>query len=380
MTDRTEKSGTTRRQWLAGTGAMGLMAFSGRPETAHASVPRITAEDFGYGYRTFKPDKTIRVAMIGTDGHTNTVLEPLPGLANVELVAFAHKTNRDLALPDGVKEYDDYIRMLDTEQPDVVGVCMPYSLNAAASMAAADRGAHIISEKPVATTLHDLNALLETVKRTRVRMTAMLSMRMEPRFQAIRREINAGTIGEPILATAQKSYKFGESRPDFYRDAERYGGTIPWVGIHAIDFIHYVTGLDFSRVTAFQGNKDHPEYPGFQDHAGVLLEMENNGTAMVNIDYLRPETAGTWGDDRLRVIGSEGVLEIKDGGERVECITQTSGPVDIPLHEHRPFFADFITELRGGKPHIVAPEEPFEMSRAAILAHEAARESRIISL
>ena len=54
----------------------------------------------------------------------------------------------------------------------------------------------------------------------------MLGMRMEPRFQAIRREIAAGTIGEPILATAQKSYKFGESRPDFYRDEGMYGGSI----------------------------------------------------------------------------------------------------------------------------------------------------------
>ena len=108
--------------------------------------------------------------------------------------------------------------------------------------------------------------------------------------------------------------------------------------------------------------------------------MSNGGTAMINIDYLRPEKATTHGDDRLRVIGSEGVLEIKDSGKRVELISSSHEPFDIPLPEEKSFFADFVGELRGEGRHILSPEEPFEMTRVALLAHQSAKQNRIITL
>jgi len=204
-------------------------------------------------------------------------------------------------------------------------------------------------------------------------------MRLDPPYRAIRRSIEGGDIGEPVLATAQKSYKFGKSRPEFYRSKSRYGGTIPWVGIHAIDYIHYTTGLDYIRVAALQGNKCHPDYPGVEDHAGILFEFNNGGTGVLNLDFLRPEAAPTHGDDRLRIMGSEGALEIKDGGKRVEIIT-AAGPRDIVLPAAKPFFADFVAELRGESKHILAPEEPFEMTRIALLARESAEKKQIITL
>ena len=138
--------------------------------------------------------------------------------------------------------------------------------------------------------------------------------------------------------------------------------------------------MDYTQVAAFQGNKDHPDYPGFQDHAGILFEMSNGGTALINLDYLRPETAPTHGDDRLRVVGSEGVLEIKDSGKRVELISSSQEQHDITLPESKSFFADFIAELKGQGKHVLAPEEPFEMTRVSLLAHQSAKRNRIITL
>jgi hypothetical protein len=108
--------------------------------------------------------------------------------------------------------------------------------------------------------------------------------------------------------------------------------------------------------------------------------LSNNGTALINIDYLRPETAPTHGDDRLRIIGSEGVIEIKDLGERVELITSSSKPVNLPLTEGKSLMGDFISELRGEGKHILLPEEPFEMTRVALIAHQSANQKRIVKL
>lgn len=243
--------------------------------------------------------------MIGTDGHTSTITGDIPAMKNIKLVAYARHDNTNVKIPSDVKVYKEYEEMLDREQLDIVGICLPYYLNATASIAAAQRKIHIMTEKPVATTLDDLERLFKAVTANRVRLTTLLSMRLDPQYQAIRETIAAGKIGEPILATAQKSYKFGKNRP---------------------------------------------------------------------------ETAPTHGDDRLRIIGSGGVLEIKDGGQRVELISSAADAVDIQLPERKSFLADFIAELRGQGKHVLAPEEPFEMTRVALLAHRSAEQKRIITL
>jgi predicted dehydrogenase len=368
----------SRRICLAsfGVAGSGMLGFLATP--AEAAVKRVERTQFDYRFRTFGNSEIIRLGMIGVDGHTDMILRDLPTLKNIRLTAYANRTG-GAPLPKEVKLYTSYEEMLDREELDIVGICLPYYLNAKAAMAAVKKGLHVVMEKPVATTLADFEALRSMVVQRKVRLTALLGMRLDPPYRAIRESIGKGLIGEPVLATAQKSYKFGKSRPDFYRSKEQYGGTIPWVGIHAIDYMHYTTQLAYTRVAAFQGNKFHPQYPGVEDHAGILFELSNGGTALLNLDFLRPESAPTHGDDRLRIAGSEGVLEIKDGGKRVELIT-ASGVGDIALPEARPFFADFVAELRGEGKHILSPEEPFEMTRVALLARESADKKRVFDL
>jgi len=381
MDRQNSKNGISRRNALAGVGAAGMAALVGSTsEAATTSERRVTKSELDYEYRRFSKNEKIRVGMIGNVGHINTILKDIPTLPNVDLVAYSEISGNGPDLADSVKIYKTYEEMLDREKLDVVGVCLPYYRNAKASIAAAERGLQIITEKPAATNLDDFAALRYAVVKNKIRLTALLEMRCDGRFQAIHKAVGEGAIGTPILVTAQKSYKFGKSRPDFYKDIETYGGTIPWVGIHAIDYIHYTTRLDYKSVAAFQGNMDHPEYPGCQDYVGTLFSLSNGGTALINMDYLRPETAPSHGDDRLRIIGSEGVIEVKDLGKRVELINSSNEAVDLEMPERISFMTDFITELRGGKQHLLAPEEPLEITRVALLAHQAAEKGMLISL
>lgn len=186
--------------------------------------------------------RTLRVGLIGTDGHTSVLLGSIPHLSGVELTAFAKSLpdddasamKRNKAFTERTRIYDRFEKMLEEEELDVVGVCLPYYRNAEASIAAARRGIHIVSEKPVATTLEDLAALKKAVTQSKVRLTSMMNMRCFPPYRAARQAVQDGLIGEPILMTSQKSYRFGAARPWFYKDMKTYGGTIPWAGIHSI--------------------------------------------------------------------------------------------------------------------------------------------------
>ncbi|MEW5974459.1 MAG: Gfo/Idh/MocA family oxidoreductase [Acidobacteriota bacterium] len=348
------------------------------------------------------PSSEVRVGMIGTSGHTGIVLDALSKTPKARLVAYAlrdaarlpeekdrlqaaggleqekRRLGRHPSCEPATRFYETYQEMLDREQLDVVGICLPYSAIPYASMAAVARGIHVMSEKPLATELSLLHRLQKLAQEKGVQVSAMLDMRVSPPVQALRETIQKGLIGEPLLASAQKSYKFGDDRPWFYKRGDIYGGTIPWIGIHVLDLIAYTTQLAFTHVSAFQSNRAHPEFPATEDNAGILLRLSNGGTAVVTLDYLRPESAPTHGDDRLRVIGTKGVVEMRD--ERVELMTQQDGAHQLTLPSSRSLFADFVAFLRGQSHPVLHPDEAFEITRICLLARQSADERRVLNV
>lgn len=332
--------------------------------------------------------KALRVATIGAVGHLNYVMDGLKTDSTCVLVAAARHEpgerldpvlNTDAARRDQPKVFEDYRQMLDEVKPDIACVCMKYYRNAEGCIAAAEHGCHVICEKPIATELEDLYRLRDTVKRTGVRLTALFGMRFEGHFLAARKAVAAGLVGEPVLASAQKSYKFGV-RPDWYKDRRTFGGTIPWVAIHAIDFLRFVTGLEYTSVTAQHANKAHPDYPGLEDCGALLFGLSNGGQAVITFDYLRPSQANTHGDDRLRVVGTEGVLEVRHADDFCEAITNRQSTIELQHTEDQNLFTDFVSELRGQGKHLIGPEEAFRVTEVALKAREAADTRKTVPL
>lgn len=329
----------------------------------------------------------MRVGVIGTVGHLNYVLDGIPELDGVELVAAAKGTpDGDLqrvhahpALGGDTVFYEDWRTMLDQAELDIVTVCRPYPMNAEATIAALDRNIHVVSEKPVATTFDALNRVEAARVNSEAHLTAMFGLRFDPSFLAARAAVEEGLIGVPILAFGQKSYKFG-SRAGFYKERETYGGSIPWVAIHAIDYVRWVSGQGYTDVTALHGNAAHRNYPGCEDHGGILYRLANGGTAVITLDYLRPESADTHGDDRLRIAGSEGIVEIIDCGNRTVLLRESEPARDLPLPDPINLLADFVADLRDEGTHLIEPYEATYVTRLALTAREAADSGKRLSL
>jgi predicted dehydrogenase len=344
--------------------------------TASIATPASPAQS----KRPISRDAMVRVGLIGQDGHREILLESIPKLRSVQWTAYAKGepgedtawVQRQFSGSEKTRVYENYQEMFEKESLDVVGICLPYFRNCEAAIQAARRGIHVLSEKPAALNLPDLARLGQEIRHSGVRYSIMLSMRVLPIFRAARLAVQQGAVGEPILLSSQKTYQFGNARPWYYKARKTYGGTIPWVGIHALDYMRWVSGQDFAQVAAFEGNKAHPQYPGCEDHAGLLMRLSNGGTATCHLDFLRPAGAPTHGDDRLRIAGSEGVLEASDLEKRVSMISAKGNPGDLPLPPPLDFFGSFIGELRGEGEHIVSAEDAFAITRICLKARDAA--------
>ncbi|OPX22591.1 MAG: hypothetical protein B1H04_04795 [Planctomycetales bacterium 4484_123] len=328
----------------------------------------------------------MKLAVIGSYGHVGEVLGGLEGLEDVELAAAARWGPEDpvafvgRSAPAELPVFDDYRRMLDKVAPDIAAVFMPFHRLAEASMAAVEHGCHVFSEKPLATTLEDLGRLRELAGRAGVEVVACLAMRGSPACLTIRRAVREGRIGRPIHAVAQKSYPFA-SRDEFYKHRRTYGGTIPWVAIHALDYIKFCMDQDYRRVAAIASNQAHPTHPGMEDQGGLIAELSGGGVAVVNFDYLRPwgSCRRPWGDNRLRIAGTEGILETKDCGRAVELMTPESTEM-LPLEPERNLFADFVGALSGRGEGLITSEESFRITEVVLKAREAQDRGQFVEL
>jgi predicted dehydrogenase len=264
--------------------------------------------------------------------------------------------------------FDSADPLLQQTSPDVAVISTRPDHIADAIIQAVEVGCDIISEKPLGLSLDEVRSVREAVRENGVRLLPMLSMRTEPVFLKARELFRAEAIGEAVLINTRKSYRFGD-RPEWFGDRKQYGGTFPWVGIHAVDMIHFITGLEFSSVFARHANSAHPQRPDCEDACAAIFELSNGAFATASVDLLRPESAPTHGDDWIRIAGTRGVLEasanagivkLTDGsGESV--VRADSGPVS--------FYADFLEK---GRSPLVEAEDGFLLTEVALCARDSA--------
>ena len=326
----------------------------------------------------------LKLAMIGSRGHFNYVfmdIEALKKMADITCISSGCEDPVD-RLKDRCAEfgfqpeiYADWKEMLETEKPDVVCVDGPFEKHAEMSAFALRKGIHVFCEKPIALTYEQLDLVKDALKVSKARIISMVGIRyMTPFYQAAEM-VHSGAIGKIKLIRTQKSYKLA-TRPAFYSRRETYGGTIGWVGSHALDWVMYFTKDKFESVSALQTSEDNFGNGEMEIAASCQLKMKSGIIVNATMEFLRPMSAPTWGDDRIRLAGTEGVLEIRD--EKIYLIDKDGSRVIEPEDTGMNIFADFLGELSGGKPAVVTTEETIELTNACLKAQEAADTGKII--
>jgi predicted dehydrogenase len=208
----------------------------------------------------------------------------------------------------------------------------------------------------------------------------MHTMRGVPALAAVERAVRSGAIGEPLLSFSQKTYRWGDNRPEFYRNRATFPGLAPWVGIHAFDWLHWILGDVFTEVQGREGTTARPEYPACGSHAAFVLTMKNGGVASITLDYLRPAAAPSHADERLRIAGTNGVIETALIDNKVTLTTNKTASHSLPLPSQIDIFTQFVRSLRGQSSPPLSLREACRITEIAIKAQQAADTKATVSL
>ncbi len=319
------------------------------------------------------------IVIIGASGHWPYAIKGLEAYPDARLVGIAPGVSEELEkakstfraqLSEGVPLFEDWQAMLAELAPDVAVVNPYFYLNGPITIDCLARGVHCYTEKPLTVDRDELGRIQELVCAQNLKLSTMLASRYHPAFYAAVCAVRDGRIGTPIQITAQKSYKSGP-KPEWQHTRRQFGGLISWVGSHALDWINWVTDNGVGEIMALETTQDNHGNGEMESSSIVLMRLENGGQATANIDYLRPAGAASHGDDRLRVAGIDGVVEVMNG--QATLITHDNGEEALPLEEPLAMFAEFLKSIdEDPHPYRQSLDDVYALTDVCIRAQAAA--------
>ena len=298
------------------------------------------------------------VAFIGfRHGHIFALHNLLKTRPEAEIVAACEEdaaTRAELPAKGVAVTHESYERMLDEVDCDAVACGDYFGIRGERLLQALERGRHVISDKPICTRLTDLAHIQSVSVEKGLRVGCMLDFRDSGMLRTLRRLIRAGAVGDPqtVCFLGQHPLLYG-TRPMWYFEDGKHGGTINDIAIHALDALPWLTGHDVTQITAGRvWNARLKQHPEFQDGAVILFRLANGCEVMGDVSYLSPDAMGYampsyW---RITIAGPEGTLETSYTSKAVSVFSGTRDKLhEEPFDADRPggYFDDFLDDLAG---------------------------------
>ncbi len=240
------------------------------------------------------------------------------------------------------------------ESCDAVAIGDAYGCRGQLVIQALRAGRHVIADKPLCTSLDELEEIESLANSKNLRIGMMLDMRDHGNVIALRDFVTSGRIGEiqTVAFSAQHPLLWGV-RPAWYFEPGLHGGTLNDIAVHALDFIPWVTGLKIEKaVAARTWNRKALQAPHFQDCGQLLLRLSNGGGVLGDVSYLAPDHCGYAVDNywRMTFHGIAGYVETSYNRSGLTVADDLSpNPESLPAAQARPggYLEDFLAEVAG---------------------------------
>lgn len=268
--------------------------------------------------------------------------------------------------------YESYEALLADEQVQAVAIGDYYGVRGKRVIQALKAGKHVICDKPVCTSLEELDEIERLLDETGLKLGCMLDLRYEPALRHLALMVRKGMLGQIKTAafTGQHPLNWGV-RPGWYFEEGKHGGTFNDIAIHGVDAIGWITGSPWAKTLyARQWNAFAEHAPDFRDCAQCVGELANGANVMADVSYAAPSPKGfvTPAYWRFTLWGTGGFAECRYGDDTV-TLMQTGDLQPVSVKASYPVTAtcltDFLKEIEGF-PTDFDPRSVLQSSRATL--------------
>ncbi len=248
--------------------------------------------------------------------------------------------------------YADTFEELLAWGPDAVVITSENARHRKLVELAAAAGAHILCEKPLATTWEDGLAMREAAATAGVMLMVAFPVRFASAFTRLRSAYRAGALGHLITVRGANNGMLPRSRDWFADPVLSGGGALIDHVVHIADMVDDLIDSEPVSVTAITNRTLHAQRAGAETAGLVNITYENGVIAAIDCSWSKPDTSPVWGGLTLHVAGTGGTVEVDFFGPAAHGISSETG---LPIESrYGPNFDDamldtFIDAVRSGR-------------------------------
>ena len=297
--------------------------------------------------------ETIGIGVIGCGGMGRSLANSAHAVEGIDVIcvsdlqeALAEKLATDL----DASYVLDYYELLADDRIRAVLIAAPPFMHAPIAVDAAKAGKHVFSEKPMAPTLADCDAMIAAAEENGVKLTIGLVCRYHATHSKVREIVQSGELGAPACMMVHRiggPWRSGGSYVPWRLERAKSGGSLMEINAHEIDFMRWTCG-DVVSVYAAGGQyvQTESDYP---DVVLASLQFASGAVGLLHSSHI--SAVGGYGG-RVdceggsiyfpQIWGGNAIIQIKpfDGEGRHIPIADINVPP--PVQEEIRVFADAI--------------------------------------
>lgn len=258
-------------------------------------------------------EQPIRWGIIGPGTIARTFADGIAHSRTGRLEAIATRNPDKPGLAEafaGARIVKGYDALLADPAIDAVYIATPHTGHAEWAIKAIRAGKNVLVEKPIALSAYDADAIFHEAKKVGVFAGEAYMYRLHPQTAKLLELVKARAVGDIRIIRSSFGFNMGSFRADHRLFAnETAGGGILDVGGYPVSMVRMIAGAvdgkPFAEPEKVAGAA-HLGQSGVDEWASAVLKFPNGIVAEVSCSIMAAQ------DNVLRIIGSDGRIEVRD--------------------------------------------------------------------
>jgi predicted dehydrogenase len=334
------------------------------------------------------PGKKLGWAIVGLG--SLSINQILPAFAKCEkskVVAFVSghpdKANK-LALrygvaPKNIYNYQNYDTIKDNPEVDVIYIVLPNGMHAEYTIRGVQAGKHVLSEKPMANTPGDCQAMIDAARKANRKLMVAYRCRYEPFNQEMIRIARSKEFGPIKAIIADHGFNIGDPTQWRLKRDLAGGGCLMDIGIYSLQAARYITGEEPTEINAMTyTTPGDVRFKEVEETINFQLRFPSGALANCTSSY------GYNGQNHYRVVCADGWFELEPAtiysGLRMRVHrNNTLEEPQIPVRDHFALEMDHMSDcVMTDKEPLTPGEEGLRDLKLMTAIYEAARTNKTI--
>ncbi len=318
--------------------------------------------------------------------HAEAYIHNLRAIPGVEMIGIADDEQvrgQHFAELFDVRLYPSYEALL-AEQPDGVLVCSENANHRPLVELAAAAGIHVLSEKPLAITLADAQAILDACQTAGVILMTAFPMRFNAPLLEIKAMLDNGSLGKVYGCNTTNQGQMPLKHRQWFVDKKLAGGgAVMDHTVHLADVLRWYLNSEVVEVFAQTNHILHADRVDVETGGLLMLTFANGTFASIDCSWSKPLNYPTWGGLIIELVSERGLTTVDAFSQNLNIYNQRDSShywTCWGSDANQAMIEEFVAAIREQRAPRVTGEDGYKALEVALAAYASVERGQPVKL